>query len=80
MKKIALSILLAFGIMLSTCTVSVTPTLASYAYVGAKTTHRFHYPDCRHAKRIKKKNRRYFKSAKAARKAGYKRCVVCWPK
>lgn len=80
MKKIALSVLLAFGIMSSTCTVSVTPTLASYAYVGAKTTHKFHLPSCRAAKRIKKKNRRYFKSAKAARKAGYKPCGICTPR
>ncbi|GAV24765.1 prophage LambdaCh01 nuclease domain-containing protein [Carboxydothermus islandicus] len=48
-------------------------------YVGNKNSRKFHYEDCRWAKKIAPSNRVYFKSREAAINAGYVPCKVCNP-
>jgi methylphosphotriester-DNA--protein-cysteine methyltransferase len=52
---------------------------ADFKYVGSKTSNKYHYPDCKWAKRISAKNLITFKSAQEAVKAGYVPCKVCNP-
>lgn len=52
---------------------------ADYKYVGSKKSDKYHYPDCKWAKKIKPENLVTFKSAEEALKAGYVPCKVCRP-
>lgn len=48
-------------------------------YVGNAKTHKFHYPDCTWAEKIKSSNRVYFASRSEATSAGYVPCQKCYP-
>jgi len=52
---------------------------ADYKYVGSKKSNKYHYPDCRWAKKIKPSTLVTFTSAEEARSAGYVPCKVCKP-
>jgi methylphosphotriester-DNA--protein-cysteine methyltransferase len=52
---------------------------ADYKYVASKTINKYHYPDCRLAKRISDRNLVTFKTAQEALKARYIPCKVCKP-
>ncbi|WP_434133957.1 nuclease [Sporomusa sphaeroides] len=49
------------------------------AYIGASTTGKFHYTDCRWANKIRADHRVYFSSREEAVNAGYVACKVCKP-
>lgn len=49
------------------------------SYVGASTTGKFHYTDCRWAKKIRTDHRVEFGSRDEAVAAGYVPCGVCRP-
>lgn len=58
----------------------VYPSLAAdFKYVGSKNSNKYHYPDCKWAKKISPKNLVTFKTAEEAVKAGYVPCKVCKP-
>ena len=48
-------------------------------YVGIKTSHEYHYPDCAAAKTVAPKELLPFKSVTEAKRQGYKPCPVCQP-
>ena len=48
-------------------------------YVGSLESDKYHYPDCRHAKRILTENRIWFDTKEEAQAAGYTACGVCKP-
>lgn len=48
-------------------------------FVGNKKSKKFHYPDCKYAKKMKKENQIWFSSIEEAEKAGYQPCKVCKP-
>ena len=48
-------------------------------YVGVKTSHEYHRPDCEAAKTAAPKELLTFKSVAAAKRQGYKPCPVCQP-
>jgi hypothetical protein len=50
-----------------------------YKYVGSKNSNKYHFPDCKWAKKISPKNLVTFKTAQEAVKAGYVPCKVCKP-
>jgi len=52
---------------------------ADFKYVGSKNSNKYHYPDCKWAKKINPANLVTFKSAKEAKEAGYVPCKVCKP-
>jgi len=48
-------------------------------YVGSINSNRFHYPNCKWAKKIKEGNKIWFKNRKEALDKGYIPCKVCNP-
>ena len=76
MKKIR--ILIAIIILTIFSIVSLT-LAADFKYVGSKNSDKYHYPDCKWAKRISAKNLVTFKTTQEAVKAGYVPCKVCKP-
>ena len=48
-------------------------------YVGHKNSKKFHYPECRWAKKMNKENQVWFNSQKEAIDKGYVPCKVCNP-
>jgi len=48
-------------------------------FVGVKTSHEYHYPDCEAAKTVAPKELLTFKSLAAAKRQGYKPCPLCQP-
>ncbi len=48
-------------------------------YVGVKTSHEYHYPDCEAAKTVAPQELLPFKSSTEAKRQGYKPCPVCQP-
>ena len=52
---------------------------ADFKYVGSKNSNKYHYPDCKWAKKISAKNLVTFKTAEEAVKARYVPCKVCKP-
>lgn len=52
---------------------------ADFKYVGSSKANKYHYPDCKWAKKISPKNLVTFKTAQEAVKAGYVPCKVCNP-
>ena len=66
--------LLTVGFVL-TCTASV----FAAAYVGSKRSNKYHYPDCRWARKIKTKNKIIFNTVEETRSKGYIPCKVCKP-
>jgi methylphosphotriester-DNA--protein-cysteine methyltransferase len=49
------------------------------AFVGSKSSKKFHTLQCAAGKKIIEKNRIYFRTAAEAEKAGYKPCKICKP-
>jgi len=76
MKKIKILILI---ILLTTFSILCLSIAADYKYVASKTINKYHYPDCKLAKRISAKNLVTFKTAQEALKARYIPCKVCKP-
>lgn len=54
-------------------------TTTGEKYVGSKKSDKYHYPDCRWAKKILPENEIWFSSSDEARAAGYVPCGVCNP-
>jgi hypothetical protein len=52
-------------------------TPATYKYVGAKNSNKYHDPNCKWVKMIYPNNRIYFKSAEEAKAKGYRPCPTC---
>jgi hypothetical protein len=52
---------------------------ADYKYVGSANSNKYHYPDCKWAKKISPKNLITFKTVQEAMKAGYVPCKICKP-
>ncbi|MFC1835113.1 Ada metal-binding domain-containing protein [Thermodesulfobacteriota bacterium] len=46
---------------------------------ASKKSNKYHYTDCRWAKKIKLKNRIMFRNVSQARKLGYRPCKACKP-
>jgi len=53
--------------------------VSSETFVASAKSNKYHYPDCRWAKKISPANLVEFNSAEEARKAGYVPCKVCSP-
>lgn len=53
--------------------------IAGSPYLATPTTGIFCHATCRNARRIRPPNRRHFRSAEAAAKAGFRPCKVCRP-
>ena len=51
----------------------------SMEFWASRKSDRYHFPDCRHAERIKPANLIKFASSGEARKAGYTPCKACRP-
>ena len=51
----------------------------NYNYIGNSNSMKFHYPECRWAKKISAKNKVYFDSKQEALDSGYVPCKVCKP-
>ena len=75
MSRIKLSYLLAVFLVLF---LVLTPALSGQ-YWGSSKSHKYHYPSCRWAKKIKAGNKIVFDSPQEARQAGYQPCKVCSP-
>ncbi|MEK6589714.1 MAG: Ada metal-binding domain-containing protein [Nitrospinota bacterium] len=54
-------------------------TSMAYEFWGSKNSSKYHYPDCKFAKKINPKNFIKFKTPEEAVKAGYIPCRVCKP-
>jgi len=48
-------------------------------FVGSTASGKYHFPDCRWAKRISVRNLIEFNSAEEAKNAGYEACKACSP-
>ncbi|MCX5891184.1 MAG: hypothetical protein NTY36_17305 [Deltaproteobacteria bacterium] len=48
-------------------------------FVGVKTSHEYHYPDCEATKTVAPQELLTFKSLAAAKREGYKPCPLCQP-
>lgn len=48
-------------------------------FVGSAKSNKYHYPDCRWAKKISPENEVWFTSSEDARSRGYMPCGVCHP-
>ena len=76
MKKIRILVAI---IVLAVFSVTYLCLAADYKYVGSKNSNKYHYPDCKWAKKISAKNLVVFESAKDALAARYVPCKVCKP-
>jgi len=76
MKKIRVWISI---VVLTIFSIACLSLAADYEYVGSKTSNKYHYPDCKWAKKISAKNLVTFGTAQEALKAGYVPCKVCKP-
>ncbi|WP_165450606.1 Ada metal-binding domain-containing protein [Intestinimonas massiliensis (ex Afouda et al. 2020)] len=48
-------------------------------FIGSVESDKYHYPSCRHAKKITDANAIWFSSAEDAQAHGYSACKVCHP-
>jgi methylphosphotriester-DNA--protein-cysteine methyltransferase len=76
MKKIKVVVSIIASIVFLIACLSLA---ADYKYVGSKNSNKYHYPDCKWAKKISPKNLLTFKTAQEALAAGYVPCKVCKP-
>jgi micrococcal nuclease len=65
-------------LVLALCLFTVS-AFAQDLYVGSIKSNKYHYLDCKFAKRIETKNLRYFSSPEEAIKSGYYPCRICRP-
>lgn len=80
-KTLAIFLILLFVLLLFSGADSqnqATPTV-EYKYVGNISSKKYHKLSCKTAKKIKPKNRKYFKTKEEAEKLGYVPCKVCKP-
>ncbi|MBR1396361.1 MAG: hypothetical protein IJ563_02360 [Selenomonadaceae bacterium] len=70
-----------FILIMVTCALLLNTLIVAAAttYVGNASSHKFHYPSCRWAKKINSNNRVTFDSRQEAVSAGYVPCKVCKP-
>lgn len=73
-KKKTVIILLTLVTLLMTLNIATATT-----YIGSSQSNKFHYTDCRWAKKINPDNAIYFSSRKEAFSYGYVPCKVCKP-
>lgn len=79
LRRVSVSlIVVTFILSLATFTLGIDNVLAT-SYVGASTTGKFHYTDCRWANKIRADHRVFFSSREEALDAGYVPCKVCRP-
>jgi hypothetical protein len=71
--KTLVSLLLSVIIILPAC------GNAQDGFVASKLREKYHYSNCRWAKKIARENLIHFKDATSARARGYKPCKVCRP-
>jgi micrococcal nuclease len=76
MKKIRIWVSI---IILSIFSIVCLSLAGDFKYVGSANSNKYHYPDCKWAKKISRKNLVIFKSANEALKAGYVPCKFCKP-
>lgn len=55
------------------------PVQSVGVFVGSVESDKYHYPSCRHAKKILESNEIWFSSAEEAQSIGYNPCKVCDP-
>ena len=70
------------GLSLGVCLFILSGTVISQGatiFVGSKNSNKYHYTECRSAKRIDSQNKIIFNSVKEAQSAGYIPCKVCKP-
>lgn len=82
MKKTILTLLILFIVLLLFNGVYSENQIApanEYKYVGNIKSKKYHKLNCRSAKKLKSKNRIYFKDKAEAEKQGYTPCKVCEP-
>ena len=77
MKKSITILLLSFTILCPMMTMGAFS--AEAAYVGNAKTLKFHYEDCRWAKKMKEENKVYFETREGALEQGYVSCGSCNP-
>lgn len=56
----------------------LTKVTAEAKLVVSKKSNVYHKTWCRYVKKIKKSNKRYFATAKKAKRSGYRACKVCF--
>lgn len=67
-------------ILLTLVTLLITLNIATATtYIGSSQSNKFHYTDCRWAKKINPGNAIYFSSREEAFRYGYVPCKVCKP-
>ena len=71
--------LLSLFLLCTTCLLSVPAISLAADYVGNAHSMKFHYSDCRWAKKISAANRVEFESRDEAVEGGYVPCKVCNP-
>jgi methylphosphotriester-DNA--protein-cysteine methyltransferase len=76
MKKIRIWISIIILLIFSVACLSLA---ADFKYVGSKNSDKYHFPDCKWAKKISPKNLITFNTAQEAVKAGFVPCKVCKP-
>lgn len=76
MKKIRICISIVILMIFSVVCLSLA---VDYKYVGSKSSDKYHYPDCKWAKKISPQNLVTFKTVQEDMKAGYVPCKVCKP-
>ena len=74
LKKKTAIILLTLVTLLMTLNIATATT-----YIGSSQSNKFHYTDCRWAKKINPDNAIYFNSREEAFSYGYVPCKVCKP-
>ena len=70
MEKVIVSMASSFSIAKPAC---------EDRYVGSKNSDKFHYPECKWARKIKEENQIWFNSRQEAINKGYVPCKVCDP-
>jgi len=80
-KNIAILLILSLVIILFNSSYSQDQTAPAneYKYVGNTKSKKFHQLNCRSVKKLKSKNRKYFKDKEEAVKQGYTPCKLCKP-
>jgi len=80
-KNIAILLILSFVIILFHGSYSQDQTAPAkeYKYIGNIKSKKFHQLNCRSVRKLKTKNRIYFRSKEEAEKQGYTPCKVCKP-
>ena len=82
-SRLTFALLLALAcLLLASCTdepQQQTIPDGDYQYVGSVNSDKYHYPECRWAKKIKPENEIWFKDKDDAKAHGYVPCKVCKP-